>query len=500
MRARRTDLQDVLHSLSTASGVDMSTDAGLGTVQVSLFAEKGTVSGLMLSLSELCSGHWCYRRGESPAVRSYYLVPAHLPRTRRTDDWRERQRAAWKVEHAPWRVERERALEEHGTALALSPEEVLEHYEESDPWLCANVLSEHTRPLVEYACSLEGEELAELLTYGRLDLPLFRLPEPVSEHLSHRIRAENEEGGLYRDEHLFDGGPPRFETFEDCLANTSVSVEWRQSALVLQAYVPDTGMTNWRAMTSESVREMQPEAMPRRLLLGMGYGDTSPEREQELRAQVRAWHASRPDPREIASDPSKWAEHSDLRKLGLVEDPDTGDPRLSMPLDLGGMEGERLVGADILEQVAKQCDVAVVADYDDISYPVSIGPTRILPRDSTVGDILARVRGLRGGGMSYNFLGEYLVVSFPGSRVAPEPDLPPELEAALRETFAPGASVTLEDAAALLGRLGDTKLWYVSKDVLGIDPTSDRDTFRDLSGARSYGRFTEEQRHKLRAG
>jgi hypothetical protein len=227
-------------------------------------------------------------------VRSYYLVPAHLPRTRRTDDWRERQRAAWKVEHAPWREERERALEEHGTALALSPEEVLEHYEESDPWLCANVLSEHTRPLVEYACSLEGEELAELLTYGRLDLPLFRLPEPVSEHLSHRIRAEHEEGGLYRDEHLFDGGPPRFETFEDCLANTSVSVEWRQSALVLQAYVPDTGMTNWRAMTSESVREMQPEAMPRRLLLGMGYGDTSPEREQELRAQVRAWHASRP--------------------------------------------------------------------------------------------------------------------------------------------------------------------------------------------------------------
>ncbi|MBN1458451.1 MAG: hypothetical protein JXA57_02875, partial [Armatimonadetes bacterium] len=496
----RIGLGEVLAQLSEASGAAMTTAPEQAALDVSLFVEKGTVSGVMLSLSELYAGHWCYRRGESPTERSYYLVPAHLPRPRGPNDWRERQRAAWKVEHAPWREERERALEEHRKALSLTPEEVLARYEEGDPWLCVNVLNERTRPLVEYACSLEGDELDELLTYGRIDYrPLRRFPEQVQTYLVGQIRAEHEGYGLYRDEYLFHG-PCRFDTFEDRLTNTSVSVEWRQSALVLQAYVPDTGMTNWRAMTSESVRDTEPEARARSRLLSMGYGDTSPERKQELRQQISEWYQSRPDPREIMSDPSKWGEHSDLRKLGLVEDPDTGNPRLSLPFSLAEMEGERLVGADLLEEVAKQCELAVVADYDDLSYPVCLGQVRLLPETSTLGDILARVRGLQGGGISYNFLGKYLLVSFPGSRVLPEPELAPELEKALRETFAPGASVPLERAAALLGQLGEVNLARVSTAVLGLSFRSDSETFTKLNAARSYGRFTAEQRRRLLQG
>jgi len=501
MWEKEIDLRDVLTRLSAASGVEITTAPELAVLEVSVFVAKGTISGVMLVLARLYAGHWCYPRGQSPTERRYYLVPAALPEKRTFDHFQKMQRRAWMVEHAPWREEREKALGLHREALSLSADEVIERYGETDPWLCADVLSPHTKPLVEYACSLEGEELEELLTYGRLDYrPIRRFPEAVREHLLEQIRAEDEGGSLYADEHLFGEGPKRFETSEERLANTSVSVEWRESTLVLQAYVPDTGMTNWSALTSESVRDAQPAAEAQSRLLYMGYGDDSPERQAQLREERREWYRNRPDPREIFADPSKWLEHDVYRKLGLVENPNTGDPRLSKPLDLTGLEGARMVGADILEAVAKQCEVGVIADYNDIPYPVQMGKSEILKRQSTVGDTLARVRGLQGGGISYNFRGAYLVVSYPATRADRNPGVALELEAALRETFQPGASVGLDRAACLLGQLDRRQLWIVCETILGVSPISDGDTWGDLSCVQAYGGFTEDQRARLRAG
>jgi hypothetical protein len=501
MWEKEIDLQDVLARLSAASGAEMTTAPELGGVEVSVFVGKGTVSGVMLMLAELYAGYWCYPRGQSPTERRYYLVPAALPEKPTFDRFQKMQRRAWMVEHAPWREEREKALRLHREALSLSPEDLIERYGESDPWLCVNVLSPQAKPLVEYACSLEGEELEELLTYGRLDYrPIRRFPQAVREHLLEQIRAEDEGGGLYAEEYLFGSRPKRFETAQERRANTSVSVEWRDPFLVLQAYVPDTGMTNWTALTSESVRDAEPAAEAQSRLLRMGYGDDSPERQAQLREEVIEWYRNGPRPEEILSDPSKWSEHDLYRKLGLVEDPNTGDPRLSKPLDLTGLEGARMVGVDILQEVARQCEVGVVADYNHIPYPVQMGKAELLKRQSTVGDTLARIRGIQGGGISYNFRGAYLVVSYPGVRTDRNPGLAPELEAALRETFQPGVSVDVGRAAALLGQLDRRQLSLVCGTVLGVSPISDRDTWRDLARVQGYGGFTEDQRERLLAG
>jgi hypothetical protein len=91
-------------------------------------------------------------------------------------------------------------------------------------------------------------------------------------------------------------------------------------------------------------------------------------------------------------------------------------------------------------------------------------------------------------------------VSYPGSRFDRNPSIAPELETALRETFQPGASVSLEKAAAILGQLDGRQLWLVCETILGVSPIADADTYRDLGRARAYARFSADQRKQLLEG
>jgi len=441
-------LSDLLGRIGEASGVALTAEAELLDTRLSVFAEDCTAAGLMVALAGVVRGYWLYPREQVGEARAYRLVPAvSFASLRDWEEWRYRPVHKALMEQA--RPEREARLDLYAEALKLSPEELLARHEESDPWLCVDLLDASSRPLVELLCGLREADREELLSTGWYVRPLRRLEPAFGAELGRLVGSD---GFSTTQRGANPDRLPRFTRPEDRWDNASVSFSWDQEGVFFSLGIPDVGSFCKQAI---NFPWSTPPGDRRGRLVQFGYREDTPEYREAAEAEEKRWHEANPE----------WltgsSHNREIRARVLGRELNLGEPRLKQEVDLSALAGGDLCVPAVLEEAARQCDLAVLAHC----LPGEKGRLRPLetesPEDQTVtlGTLLG---GLRRGdpAWQWRFYGRYLTLRYlyyPGLEAGQIPeDLLAELAAKLR----PGARLSLEEAAGLMAGLN---MWQIEK-------------------------------------
>jgi len=478
-------VEELLSRLAEQSSVELSAIEYLVPLRVTVFAEDCTLGGMMSSLAHLFEGYWVFRRGEEPERRAYVLAE-HEAEALSPDGWaqqfaREERRAFAEA----YRGGLEERLALYRETLGLTPEEVLARYEETDPWLCAEVLEPSTRPMIEMICSLGDAHMERLIETGRTGMRVRSLDPALQGYFGkwpkngmpstagspHVMRTASR--GL---DYL-----PRFATEEERWRNATIAVRWRRESIGVTLSVPDGSDYVTNPITVETGTNYNPR-MARERLFELGYQDALPEYLHRAEKEGRAWQEAE---ERRQADPSD----EELRYGYLVAAPNQTDPRLGIEVDLSSLEGARLPAVGILEQAARQCDVAVVANY----LPAEEYRLRRKPDQSPrapLGAWLREIRRVRRGTWTWNFYGRYMVATYAGYRMPEARTLPGELIEELKDKLSPGSSMSLDEFARLMGKLTETQFVVASRQVPQLDLLAAHE-------ARFYGQLTSDQRDRL---
>jgi hypothetical protein len=421
---RDITVADLLSRLSEQSFVQLSAVEDLLSVRVSIFAEDRMLSGVMWTLARLFHGYWACERERAPTDRAYVLAQhglqpysvdelGDLPFVQLAEAASERLRSDLQAQ-----------LPIYQTALSLSPEELLRRHEEAHPWLCANLLDPDTRPMVEAICGLDEAQREQLLARGLAVIPLNQIDAAWRQRLSDKAtgscpsRRHREKEGAEHPEYPPDytiailrwNGPDIGVFLRSAEGSSSTpsqvtwpwsSVEGRSSMLSRVTFLP-----------------LDPPDKPRRRLIELGYGDDDPERLAAIEEEARAWEAAMAE-----------SEHPVVEFFSTVFGPAASDdedsdldpflpacdqihPSLSTALDLSGMDGDRFALAVLLEQVARQCDLRVVAHCLPPEDCMISRPSVDIP-EVTLGTLLNAVRKQQSAedyALSWSFHGTYLVI------------------------------------------------------------------------------------------
>jgi hypothetical protein len=483
--------EELLSRLSGQSSVELSAIEYLGPIRVTVFAEGCTLAGMMSSLAHLFEGYWVFRRGEEPERRAYVLTE-HEAETLGFYEWvRQYVREDRRAFAATHQQELRERLALYREALGLTPEEVLARYEETDPWLCAEVLDPRARPSIEMVCSLDEGHMKRLIETGRTGMRVSALEPALQSYFGewwkNGMPSAAGSGGVMMTP---DPGPdylPRFATEEERWENATVAVWWYGDSVGGALCVPDGPEYHTQPITVETDKAYSPH-LARWGLAQLGYREATPEYLERAEKEGRAWQEAE---EQRQAHPSE----EELRYAGLMPAPNRTDPRLKIEVDLSSLEGTRLATGDVLEQAARQCEVAVLANY--------LPPEQCwLPRGrlvvgeegdgqtSTLGALLNGIRGRRGGGWTWNFYGRYLVARDGEYRLLEASVLPPGLIEELKDKLRPGSSISLEELARLTSGLNERQIVLASRHVpqLGFLPAHE---------ARFYGQLTSDERAKL---
>ena len=468
-------LSDLLGRIGEASGVALTAEPELLDTRLSVFAEDCTPAGLMVALAGLLEGYWLYPREQVGQARTYRLIPAALPGNAKSE-WVSLRLAARRELLEEDREAYEARLNLYSQALKLSPEEVLARYEESDPWLCADVLNPSLRPLLEQVCGLSEAEREELLSTSSYGRPL-RSFDPAFRAELRRLVTELPASG-YDDfiiqQQTFLVSPyrsnpdrlPRFATPEDRWDNAVVWFRRFGAGVDFALDVPDTGLVSGGGV---QLPRTSP-AHARFLLTQFGYREWTREYHQALLAEQERWQESNP----------QWVgpprHESQIMAEALASELNLEDMRLKRKLDLGALAGGDPSVPAVLEHVSRQCDLAVLAHC----LPAEKVRFLLPDADSTGEDKVtlgALLGALRSGdpAWAWRFYGRYLTVRHTDYPTIEARRIPDDLRAELTAKLRPGARLSLDEAAALLSRLsfvqvcelqdqlglswGDTPLW-----------------------------------------
>jgi hypothetical protein len=138
-----------------------------------------------------------------------------------------------------------RRLREYAQSLSVPHDELVEKYEDSDPWLAASQLNPFYRGLIPFLTSLSPEEI-RLLAVGRLSLRIAELPTGVRNHL--------ERAALGDFDNRLDFGPrlhhPQpdsatlYATWEERWDSATIDMSWLPTAesgsVCIRFNVPDS--------------------------------------------------------------------------------------------------------------------------------------------------------------------------------------------------------------------------------------------------------------------
>jgi len=411
--AEEIALSDLLGRVAEASGVALTAEPDLLDTRLTVFAEDCTPAGLMVALAGVVKGYWLYPRKQVGQARTYRLTPAALPGDA-TSEWDALRLAARRELLEEDRKAWEARLDLYSQTLKLSRDELLWSYGESDPTLSADLRRRRARPMIEHLCGLGEADREELLSTGQYACPLRSFDPALRAEVRRLLKARKAKRNP--DKLL------RFATPEERWDNAVVWFRRWGTGVNFMLELPDVGLIDMFGIH-----------LPRRSRAGplrQGFGPQRgpPRHEYEIMAEIMA--------------------ETIARELNLEE------PRLKQEMDLGALAGSDPSVPGALEEVSRQCDLAVLAHC----LP---GEKRRLrpfetesPEDQrvTLGTLLA---GLRRGhpAWTWRFYGRYLTVRHTDYANIEDCRIPDDLLAKLAAKLRPGASLSLEEAAALVAGL-----------------------------------------------
>ena len=388
-------LRDVLAEIGTQASVRLTTVADLGDTRLTVFLSDCGLDGLMVALADLCDAYWAFPRGADPAKREYCLVGFREPEP--VDAMYESQMAALRrARAANQRALRERRLELYAEALSLPPEQVIEKYGVTDPWICADLLNPAARPMIEMVCSLAPGAREALLTEGEISIPLSRLPIALQAHLARWAKGTWGVPGM-QERHPDPDRLPRFDRPEDRWTAATFRLWWSRTALKGFLDVPD--LARFDADVIQTTK--RPPGGARLTLLGLGYERETPEYRERVLQEDRAWR-------------EKWgsveaANRDDPPPYYLLSpSPDDADSRVQAMVDLAAEGAPATTAADCLAAAARQCDMSVIAHF----LPAEQYRRDVLEAaadEVRLGDLLADIREQRSGAFSWDFRGPMLL-------------------------------------------------------------------------------------------
>jgi hypothetical protein len=419
--------------------------------------------------------------GGAAAEEREYQLQQHERSLEPIDVWRERfARDVRRAAAAVRRPEREARLSLYERALSLSPDALLQQYEEADPWLCVDLLSPVARPMFEQVAAMEDSAIEELLATGELAVPLTAFDASLREHLSQWVNGRwGRPGGRVRASDV--DRLPRFTDPEERWEHSYVRLWWSDYVLYLELAVPD--VAGYRTETVHMGGA--PPYQARMPLVYLGYRDDAPECRQAVEEEAAQWQSAQQDREEAAEEPP-------LEYSALIPAPNETDPRLALPVDLSGRDGGRLSLSGGLERVARQCDVAVVANY----LPAEYLSVDVAPRDGasvTAGDMLRALRRERSGALSWNSYGSYLVVRDAEHPLLDASVVPGELDARWKALLTPGNPFTLDSFASVLASANERQVQTWEERDLVEQPR-----YPQVYALRAYGLLAGDERQRLR--
>jgi len=471
-------LQDLLAALSDQSSVQLTAVAELLPLRLTLFAQERTLTADMLALARLFDGYWAFPRHQSPEARRYCLVP-HQTHTQPFDGlyqehlWSKVKRAR----AAPHRAARDQRLELYHSALNLSPQQLLDRYEESDPWLCADLLNPKVRPMIEYAVSLTEPQKDQLLTEGEFAQPLRNLPSQFQTHLADWSKGRWGRAATLK----FGPDPdrlPRFTTPEERWENAVVRLRWSRTTLQLHLnLLPDVARFDADVIRTPA----RPPYRAREQLLSLGYREDTPEYRDAAMKEAQEWEEN-----ELVSP------HEESPLAFLPPQPNQTHPHLTCELDWRPLQGELVSVPDALALAARQCHLAVVAHYlpPDQWPPCQLHAPTEESQHNTLGALLNAIRRERGGAWSWNFYGNYLVAGDPQYLATEASMLPPDALSQWEQTLCPGNTLSLDDLASRLAALNTLQVQYLEETFPAAQEIP-------IYGMHFYGRLRAHQREKL---
>jgi hypothetical protein len=267
-------LGDLLSRLSDQSSVSLSVAEDFKPLSLTAFIEGASLAAIMVGLADLYDGYWAYPRGSEGTSRAYCLV-IEIPRAWDSLDefLRYREKALMPTVAPRYVREREDRLALYRRALAMPDEKLLEEYEGTDPWLCADVLDPLRRPMIEQVVRLGTPSGEALVTRCRSEMrPVSSLDPSFQRHLRRWVDDPWGEGARSG----IDYGPefvPRFPDRNRRLQHATLGYHWWGDPLVLALDVPDEG-----SLELDVIHANQNPAEARQKLIKLGFRTETPDR------------------------------------------------------------------------------------------------------------------------------------------------------------------------------------------------------------------------------
>jgi len=391
---------DLLTRLSQQSSVQLTAADAFLASPLTVFAEDRMLSGVMVALAALCQGHWVFERGQPPTQRAYHLIQSGSldPALGRFMDDMFLYLTGTSLDERRARFPDQLAL--YRAALSLSADEILSRYEQNSPWLCADLLDPDTRAAAEILCQLDQDAIHDLLYRGLTHVDFGDLTPSLRQQLRDTVEGK----WPTAEETAENRYPQSSPAAEDPSDDTPVNLRWNGFGVALYLGTPEHRTWDLSTLTLDN-DYLYPDE-PRRRLIRLGYRADTPEYQRAIEAESRAWEAAQEEKAErlgLLDFDEYFRSANDL----LSVPPNQTDPRLDIPLDLSLLDRDVFAPPALLEQAARQCGIAVIADqpsFEDLTLS-----SNQLSEPPTLRSILNSIRSAEGDGLSWNFYGYYLV-------------------------------------------------------------------------------------------
>ncbi len=471
---------ELLDRLSKQTSINLTCMEELRKVRMTVFVKERPLSAVMVGMQDVLDGYWTIPRERSDTAPIYCLYSRDFEKAS-AYEWRaEVERDGWRAVNAPFREKRLERLAEYDAARELTPRELLDDIEPTDPWLCVSLLDPKLRPMIEAVCSLTPDEKIILVNQGCLAVPVQRFDKTIRRHLAQWSNGEHGEPSILN---TAGGGVDVMPDLPSPEARWPSTVVWlwfrADQSLDLILEVPDVGGFGETIFYD---REYDP-AWARRKLIGMGWKDRTSDYADLIAREEQAWKIKQAEtPSELEWSPG-----------GVWGRPESKSLQLECTLDL--MPGNNMLTLpSLLECAAEQCSIMVVASY--LPDSTSENPrnwTGHLSEGSSLGDGLDAVHRALGGRLWWRFRGDMLVIRALEYRMIEEAAVD---ESVIQEWMAllrPGRTVTLDELASHAARL-------TSYQAIALGSAVNLQRARlSIIGLSIWGRLSDNQRLQLYA-
>lgn len=458
---------ELLARLSQQYALSLTASDGVAPLRVTVYSQERPLHDLLLGLAEVCRARW------ERASTGYHLVGLQPPLPSRDFNQLllDRRRLAAVGENKRLRPARAERLARYREALTLSREALLEQYEATDPWACADLLSPRQAPMIAQICALPGRDLDKLLAEGTLILPLSRFPVAFQRHLAVWV-TDRQRAPTGMDYGVNVDRLPRFVTPEERWQGSSVLLWWSERSLQLRLSVPDVFEFETEVIHTLAT----PPLRARQRLVALDPTKNTPEYRQTAEKEQADWVAA--NPQSARNEPSQRLGYADLLPPPAEEDPRS---RATVKLELGATSHPS--APYLLEQIARQGEMGVIANYlPEGLFKAHLQDLSTGEGTETVGSLLSSIRAGRRGGWTWSFQGEFLVALDANYELVEGAQVPEATSAALRAKCASSPTLPLSELASLVRGLNLMQLDQLVRESSQLEEalTSDIGIYAEL--------------------